>query len=165
VEAGAVRVTIQPAADPELLAQARTLFEEYAASLPVDLAFQGFAEELAGLPGAYTTPSGCLLLGRLHGELAGCIAVRALEPHLCEMKRLYVRPGFRGTGLGRSLVEAAVEAARARGYAAMRLDTLATMTTARALYRSLGFRPIPPYRHNPIPGAEFLELALRPAEG
>ena len=147
------------------LAEVRALFEEYAAALGVDLGFQGFSEELDSLPGAYAPPAGCLLLGRVGPLPAGCVAVRALAPDVCEMKRLYVRPDFRATGLGRRLAEAAVAAAQAKGYAAMRLDTLATMTSARALYGSLGFRPIAPYRHNPVPGAEFLELDLRTTQG
>ena len=147
------------------LAEVRALFEEYAAALGVDLGFQGFSEELDSLPGAYAPPAGCLLLGRVGRLPAGCVAMRALAPGVCEIKRLYVRPDFRATGLGRRLAEAAVAAAQAKGYAAMRLDTLAAMTSARALYRSLGFRPIAAYRHNPVPGAEFLELDLRAAKG
>lgn len=147
------------------LAEVRTLFEEYAASLAVDLCFQGFADELAGLPGAYAPPGGCLLLAWVNGVAAGCVAMRPLDPNVCEMKRLYVRAGFRGTGVGRLLVETVVDDARRAGHASMRLDTLATMASARALYHALGFQPIAPYRHNPIPGTEFLELRLRPVQG
>jgi putative acetyltransferase len=160
-----VTTSIEAAVEGVPLAEVRALFEEYAAALGVDLGFQGFSEELASLPGAYAPPAGCLLLGRMGPLAAGWVAVRALAQDVCEMKRLYVRPDFRATGLGRRLAEAAVAAAQAKGYAAMRLDTLATMTSARALYRSLGFRPIAAYRHNPVPGAEFLELDLRAAKG
>jgi len=144
------------------LSEIRTLFEEYAASIGVDLCFQGFPKELAGLPGAYAPPSGRLLLARVQRTPAGCVALRRLTPDVCEMKRLYVRPPFRGTGLGRRLAEAVIGAGRSLGYAAMRLDTLATMSSARALYQSLGFHPISPYGHNPVAGAEFLELPLGP---
>ena len=158
-------VSLERVVSGQPLVEVRTLFEEYAASLDVDLCFQGFSAEVAGLPGDYTPPSGCLLLARVDSHTAGCVAMRPLEPGLCEMKRLYVRPGFRGAGVGRSLVEAVVDAARTAGHRSMRLDTLATMASAQTLYRSLGFRPIAPYRHNPVPGTTFLELTLRAAEG
>jgi ribosomal protein S18 acetylase RimI-like enzyme len=158
-------IFLEPALDGQPLLEVGRLFEEYAASLEIDLCFQGFADELAGLPGAYSPPTGCLLLARVGREPAGCVAMRALGPELCEMKRLYVRPAFRGAGVGRRLAAAVVDEARSAGYAAIRLDTLATMTSAHALYRSLGFQSIDPYRHNPIPGTDFLELNLSAEEG
>lgn len=158
-------VVIEQVVGGRPLIEIRTLFEEYAASLAVDLGFQGFAEELAGLPGDYAPPSGRLLLARAGGDPAGCVAMRPLQPDVCEMKRLYVRSAFRGAGVGRRLAEAVVDAAQAAGYASMRLDTLATMESARTLYDSLGFRPVAPYRHNPVPGTAFLELTLRAVEG
>jgi ribosomal protein S18 acetylase RimI-like enzyme len=160
-----MRARIVEAEGPEALALIRQLFEEYAASLEVDLAFQGFAEELAGLPGGYTRPTGGLLLGFDGDELAGCVAFRPLGPGVSEMKRLYVRPSARGAGWGRRLAEHVVSAARAAGYERMRLDTLPSMRAALSLYLAMGFREIPAYRHNPIAGTRFLELDLRPARG
>ncbi len=140
---------------------ARALFREYARSLPVDLAFQGFEEEVATLPGTYAPPGGGVWIARVGGRPAGCVAVHPLTPKTAELKRLYVRPRFRRRGIGRALLERAVGFARRRGYEAIRLDTLATMTIAMDLYRSLGFRRIPAYRYNPVPGSSFWELRFR----
>ena len=140
--------------------RARSLFREYETSLGVDLCFQGFEQELAGLPGAYAPPSGRLLLAVDDDRPAGCIALRPLGADGCEMKRLYVRPEFRGRRVGRLLAERVLAEARAIGYAGMRLDTLPSMKEAIPLYRSLGFAEIAPYYANPVPGALFMERAL-----
>jgi len=153
-------VKIVQAESPENLQQARGLFEEYAASLGINLCFQDFANELAGLPGDYAPPYGRLLLAREEGQIAGCVALRRIDAGICEMKRLYVRPACRGKGVGRELATAIIAEARRIGYAKMRLDTLPSMKEAIALYQSLGFRPIEPYRPNPIEGAIYMGLEL-----
>lgn len=142
----------------------RVLFVEYAASLKIDLAFQNFDAELLGLPGDYVGPSGALLLATVGGEWAGCCAMRRLDavdyPNACEMKRLYVRPGYRGLRLGRLLAQSILEAARLAAYDCVLLDTLDDMEAARALYRDLGFAEIPPYYFSPIAGAHYLKAEL-----
>lgn len=169
-------VRLDDAHDVRQLQAVAALFREYAESLGIDLGFQGFEEELAGLPGDYAAPRGALLLAWAHrgtaaqpgdgeaGELAGCCALRPLDtadyPNAAEMKRLYVRPGFRGLGLGRQLAEATLDAARQAGYSCVLLDTLDEMESARALYVDLGFEDIPPYYHNPIAGAHYLKVDL-----
>ena len=160
------------------LRAARRLFAEYARSLPFALDFQGFQEELNALPGEYAPPDGSILLAEAErtdpnadddaDAFAGCVALRPLaaddadDRRLCEMKRLYVRPAHRGRGLGRTLVDAVLDEARRRGYDAMRLDTVASMNAANALYRALGFREIAPYRHNPLDAPVFFEKDLDP---
>lgn len=142
----------------------REIFREYAASLSVDLSFQNFDEELATLPGEYVAPRGALLLARVDGHVAACCALRALDdtdyPNACEMKRLYVRPAYRGLGLGRQLVESIMDTARLSAYHHVLLDTLDDMEAARTLYDDLGFVAIPPYYHNPIAGSHYLKALL-----
>ena len=146
----------------EQIAAVRELFLEYASSLGFDLCFQSFENELAGLPGNYALPSGVLLLGLSNDQAAGCVALHRLEDGVCEMKRLYVRPQFRGTGIGSQLVRRVIESAVAMGYKGMRLDTVADqMQDALRMYRRLGFVQIDPYRENPIPSALYMELDLK----
>ena len=153
---------IVPAEEQAQIDYVRTLFREYASSLGFSLCFQSFDAELAGLPGEYSLPTGQLLLACCDSTPAGCVALRKLEDGICEMKRLYIRPEFRGRGLGRDLVLALIEQARQSLYGRIRLDTIAaSMAEAVGLYRSLGFRDIPPYCRNPISGAIYLELDLR----
>ena len=152
--------TIREAHYQPYLDAVRMLFEEYEAELDFDLCFQGFQAELDGLPGGYAPPEGCLLLAEQEGRTAGCVALRKLEEGICEMKRLYVRPAFRGRKIGRLLTETVIGQARGMGYAALRLDTVPSMERAWALYAQLGFREIAPYCLNPIEGAFYMELNL-----
>ncbi len=142
----------------------RSLFSEYAQSLSIDLCFQDFDTELKALPGEYVAPRGALLAATVNGQFAGCCALRPLDtvdyPNACEMKRLYVRPAYRGLGLGRLLSEAILDAATLAGYSCILLDTLDDMESARALYQDLGFVEIPPYYYNPIAGAHYLKADL-----
>ncbi len=152
---------IGPAIAPADIAAVGRLFRAYADSLGVDLGYQGFAAELAGLPGKYAPPGGALLLARDASSLPlGCVGLRALATYVCEMKRLYVAPAGRGRGLGRALAEAILDAATALGYREMRLDTLPDMRDAQALYAALGFTPIAPYYDTPVAGTVFLGRAL-----
>lgn len=154
-------MTIVPAQSNEQIAQVRELFTEYAASLGFSLCFQSFDTELAELPGKYAPPAGRLWLAESGGEPAGCVALRRLEDGVCEMKRLYVRPQFRGKGIGRILAEAICKEASAAGYEKIRLDTVEPMMqSAVELYRRMGFREIAPYCSNPIAGALYMELQL-----
>ena len=154
-------LSMTQASSPAQIAQVRELFLEYAQSLGFSLCFQNFDQELAGLPGDYSPPEGRLLLAEYEGRVAGCVALHKLEPRICEMKRLYLRPAFRGKGLGRKLAEAILEEARSIGYQRLRLDTVEpVMKDAVALYRALGFREVAPYRANPMEGTLYLELSL-----
>ncbi|MEX8492559.1 GNAT family N-acetyltransferase [Sphaerotilus sp.] len=149
---------------PALTEATRAIFSEYAASLAVDLSFQGFDQELRDLPGDYAEPSGCLLLALVDGVVAGCGAYRRITdvdyPNACEMKRLYVRQAFRRFGLGRHVAQALIDDARRARYSSMLLDTLDDMEAARELYASLGFMEVPPFYFNPLPGAHYLRVDL-----
>jgi ribosomal protein S18 acetylase RimI-like enzyme len=145
---------------PAELASVRRLLEEYGRSLRVDLGFEGFPEELRSLPGAYARPHGNLLLATVDGVPAGCVGVRAFSQDIGEMKRLFVRPRFRRRGIGRTLTLRALRSARRLGFRSLRLDTLAEMTRAAALYCALGFKEIPPYRDNPFSGTRYFECDL-----
>lgn len=138
----------------------RELFREYEKHIGVDLCFQGFTAELAGLPGEYAPPTGLLLLALVDGQPAACVAARPLPPDACEMKRLFVRPTFQGRGLGVGLTEEVIAWARGRGHARILLDTLPTMGTAQGIYERLGFRDVAPYRTNPVAGARYMGLTL-----
>ena len=153
-------VRIVDAEGAAALAIARELILEYAAWLDIDLEYQHFTHELATFPGDYAPPRGALLLAQVEERIAGCVALRPLEPGICEMKRLWVRAEFQGLGIGRALAHTLLERARDLGYRHMRLDTLPRMTAALALYRDLGFREIRPYYPSPIAGTVFLEATL-----
>lgn len=154
-------LTALTSSDDPHMEEARSLLLEYAQSLDVDLAFQNFDQELAEFPASYLPPGGALLLATREERLAGSVAMRRIDDKNCEMKRLYVRPEFRRTGLGRELAVAIIHAAKGIGYCHMRLDTLPGMDDAQDLYRILGFREIAAYYDNPIPGTRYLELDLR----
>lgn len=155
---------IRPARSADDLAATATLFAAYADALGIDLAYQGFAAELAALPGRYAPPAGRLLMARDAGNAPiGCVGLRSLAPAgFCELKRLYVAPPGRGLGLGAALVDAVVAEAMAIGYREIRLDTLRDMAAAQALYRKAGFAPIAPYYETPIPGTVFMGRRLVP---
>ena len=157
--------SIERALTSPQIAGARALFREYADALGVDLGFQDFEHEMQDLPGAYAPPMGAIFLARTDAVFTGCVAVRPLDAETAEMKRLYVRPEARDQGLGRRLARAAIDHSRDVAFRRIRLDTLPQMGQALALYESLGFRPIAPYRYNPVPGTSYLELALVREEG
>ena len=153
-------IDIRPARFPDDIEAVRAIFREYADGLGIDLGFQAFDEELAALPGKYSPPRGTILLAWRDEHVIGCVALRAFEFDICEMKRLYVRPEGRGHQIGTLLAQAVVHAAKEAGYRRMRLDTLPSMKSAQRLYASLGFRPISAYVFNPVEGTQFLELEI-----
>jgi ribosomal protein S18 acetylase RimI-like enzyme len=156
--------TISPIESQQDLKDTIFLFEQYAKSLGIDLSFQDFETEMASMPGKYASPNGCLLLARSEntGTTVGCVGLRQLGSNgVCEMKRLYVDPKGRGLGVGKALATAVIQEAKRSGYHCIRLDTLPSMASARALYKSLGFVEIDPYYDTPIEGTIFLELSLR----
>ena len=164
VDMGSPRIQLLTPASIEDLTETSDIFREYAISLGFDLCFQDFEGEIANLPGDYAPPRGALLLAKVNGAVAGCCALRPLDSsdyvNAAEMKRLYVRPAFRGIGLGRQLAEAILDEARMGGYDSVLLDTLDDMEIARAMYDELGFKEIPPYYHNPLAGAHYLKVDL-----
>ena len=154
---------LELAASPQSIEQARGLFLEYRDSLQVDLCFQGFQAELDSLPGAYAPPRGCLYLALFDAQPVGCVALRPLDEQRCEMKRLFVRPAYRGHGIGRALTTRTISAATALGYRKLVLDTLPSMQAAQALYANLGFEDGSEYTFNPVPGTRFLSRDLTAA--
>lgn len=153
-------IELIPTRNPEQVSIARQLFREYADAISVDLEYQNFSAELAALPSPYEPPYGTLIVAAVDGSAGGCVALRRLDDHTGEMKRLYVRPGFRGLGLARRLVDAVILAARNAGYAELRLDTLPSMVPAQQLYRKLGFIEISAYNETYLPGTRFYALRL-----
>lgn len=153
-------ITLVAVESQEQVELVRKLFREYADAIGVDLEYQGFAAELEALPLPYIPPYGALLFAQINGDTAGCVALRRLNDETGEMKRLYVRPAFRSWGLGKHLIEAAIQAARRAGYTNLRLDTLPSMAAAQGLYQKLGFTEIPAYNRNYLPGTRFYELKL-----
>jgi putative acetyltransferase len=157
-------VGLFPAQSPADVVQAQSILREYAQSLAVDLSFQNFEQELEELPGEYSAPRGSLILAHVDGLVAGCCALRPLDncdhANAAEMKRLYVRPAYRGLGIGRQLTEAILDAAHRLGYGCVLLDTLDDMEAARALYEDLGFEEVPPFYHNPHAGAHYLKVVI-----
>ena len=139
---------------------ARELFIQYADSLGFDLEFQGFSRELAGLPGDYASPAGCILLAEVGGGFTGCVALRPLQDKICEMKRLYVIPEYQGRGIGGAVANSVISEARKKGYQKMRLDTIESMKAAQSLYFSLGFKTIEAYCYNPLENPCFMEMEL-----
>lgn len=153
-------IRILEATSDELIAATKGLFMEYADSLDFDLSFQNFDEEMESFPEQYSPPAGCLYLALAGDQAVGCVGIRRFGERICEMKRLYVKPHFRGNKVGRLLAEAAIKWARNADYKAMRLDTISSMVRANNLYKTLGFKEIAPYRDNPIEGAKYMELDL-----
>lgn len=153
-------VTLREVVNEKDIATARRLFREYAEWLGIDLSFQSFDQELASLPAPYSRPLGFILLAEDHNVVAGCIGLRPVDRDIAELKRLYVVQTYRGHGIGRRMIEAAIIESKKIGYTRLRLDTLPSMKTAQRLYHDLGFKPIAPYYHNPIEGTEYLELTL-----
>jgi len=154
------RTEFSLADSPTDFATARALFVEYRTELNVDLCFQSFTAELDNLPALYAPPTGRLIIARVDGKIAGCVAVKKIDAKTCEMKRLYVKPEFRGNKVGIALVKKIIEIARELGYKAMRLDTLVSLERAVSIYKHVGFKSIPPYYHNPLPKVLFFEKAL-----
>jgi len=157
-------INIVEANTKELIEQAKELIREYAQSLEFDLAFQDFNKEMEDFPGQYASPKGCLYIVLDENQPIGCVALRDLGQGICEMKRLYVKPNFRGQKVGKLLAEIVIKAAKDMGYDFMRLDTIPSMKQANMLYNALGFKQIAPYRFNPIEGATFFELNLKDKE-
>jgi putative acetyltransferase len=153
-------VVISSALFPDDTALIQSLWQEYQQQLGIDLAFQAFDAELAGLPGRYARPAGDLVICRVDGEASGCISWYPMENNICEIKRLYVKPDFRGQDIGRRLMSYAIDKITQYGYDAVRLDSLQRLESAKKLYESFDFQPIPPYNHNPLPDVYYMELKL-----